>query len=491
MTSRLGTRYGHLAGKHGMAPCPCHGPEAQRVYRAVEAGLSRRSMLKGLAGTLLAGGLVGSLGQIAPAMAQEAPGKRVLANARYFDGLSSTLIEGRDIVIENGRIVDLIPHGEPISDATVIDCRGKVIMPGLIDAHWHTFLAALPQMVAMTADAGYLHLLATQEAGRTLMRGFTTVRDVGGPSFALKRAVDEGRFPGPRIYPSGAMISQTSGHGDFRARFEGPHTPTSPLSPAEQVGISIISDGVPEMLRRTREQLLQGASQVKIMVGGGVSSQFDPLTSVQFTNAEIRAATDAAGDWGTYVCAHVYTPDGIARALAGGVQSIEHGQLADDEAARRIADAGAWWSLQPFLADEDSNPQATPRQQAEQREISEGTVRAFELCQKYSVKTAVGTDILFSPAKTETQGRQLAKIARFMSNVDVLRLVTGRNGDLLALSGSQNPYPGRIGVIEKSAHADLLVVDGDPTLEIGIIGDPDRMKLIMKAGTVYKNTLNA
>lgn len=467
--------------------CLCHGPLAQRVFQAVDEGVSRRSVLKGAAGLLTAAAL--DLGLPRPASAQPADRPLLLANARIFDGVAPALVEGRDLLIAGGRIAELVPHGQTVENAQVVDCAGMVVMPGLIDAHWHCFLAALPQHVAMTADAGYLHLLAAQEAGRTLMRGFTSVRDVGGPSFALKRAIDEGRFAGPRIYPSGAMISQTSGHGDFRARFEGPSTPMTPLSPAEQVGISIIADGVPELLRRTREQLLQGASQVKIMVGGGVSSAYDPLDSIQFTDAEIRASVDAARDWGTYVAAHVYTSPGIVRALDCGVRSIEHGQLADADAARRIADAGAWWSLQPFLADEDSNPQASPRARADQLAISEGTVRAFELCQTYKVKTAIGTDILFNPAKTATQGSQLAKIARFMPAADVLRLATAGNGELLALSGARNPYPGQLGVIAPGAHADLLVLDGDPLAEIGLIGQPERMRVIMKAGTIHKNTL--
>ncbi|KAA0969059.1 amidohydrolase family protein [Aureimonas fodinaquatilis] len=418
------------------------------------------------------------------------PNRRVrLTNVRIFNGHSPDLLSGRDILIEGGQIADLIAADAVVNDADHVDCAGGVAMPGMIDAHWHSFLAALPQTVAMSADAGYLHLLATQQAEATLMRGFTTVRDLGGPAFALKRAIDERRFVGPRIYPSGAMISQTSGHGDFRPRFEGAHTAMTPLSPAEEIGISIISDGVPDMLRRTREQLLQGASQIKVMVGGGVSSRFDPLDTMQFTPDEIRAAVDAARDWGTYVCAHVYTPEGIARALDCGILSIEHGQLADAEAARRMADAGAWWSLQPFLADEDANPQASEAAQAQQRIIAQGTVRAFELAQRFNVKTAVGTDILFSPAKAATQGRQIAKIARFMSPVDVLRLVTGANAELLAMSGQRNPYPGRLGVIEKGALADLIVLNGNPLEDIELIGQPDRIALIMKDGAIHKNEL--
>lgn len=470
---------------HLGAGCLCHSPQMRRITCTVEEALSRRTVLKGLAGAFA----VGALGRALPAAA-EAPKPIVLANARIFDGVAADLIDGRDIVVEAGRIKALVPRGQAVENAQVIDCTGKVVMPGLIDAHWHTFMAAVPQALAMTADAPYIHLLATQEAGRTLLRGFTSVRDAGGPAFALKKAIDEDRFPGPRIYPSGAMISQTAGHGDFRFRNQIPSTPMSPLSPAEKEGVTIIADGIPEVLKRTREQLLLGASQIKVMVGGGVSSMYDPLDSIQFTAPEIKAAVDAANDWGTYVCAHVYTSAGIERALACGVRSIEHGQLADEEAVKRMADAGAWWSLQPFLADEDSNPKATPLQQAQQREISEGTIRSFELFRRFNVKTAIGTDILFNPAGTRSQGRQIAKLGRWMPNIDVLRLVTSQNGELLALSGERNPYPGKLGVVAEDAHADLLVVDGNPLEDISIIGDPDnRMNLIMKAGTIFKNTL--
>ena len=174
-------------------------------------------------------------------------------------------------------------------------------MPGLIDAHWHAFMAATPQMLLMTADPSYLHLLAARQAEATLMRGFTTVRDLGGPVFGLKRAIDEGVMIGPRIYPSGAFISQTSGHGDFRFPFEVPRTLGGPLSHSEVEGVAAIADSPDEVRLRAREQLRQGASQIKLMAGGGVSSPYNPIESTQYTEAEIRAAVEAADNWGTYV----------------------------------------------------------------------------------------------------------------------------------------------------------------------------------------------
>jgi imidazolonepropionase-like amidohydrolase len=274
-------------------------------------------------------------------------------------------------------------------------------------------------------------------------------------------------------------------------RYEIPRYSGNDNSHAEEAGISAIADGPDEVLRRVREQLLLGASQIKIMTGGGVSSAYDPIDVNQFTAEEIRAAVNAASDWGTYVCTHVYTPDGIKRALQNGVKCIEHGQLADEDAVKMMADTGAWWSLQPFLADEDSNPKSDPVARQQQEEIAKGTVRAYEMSRKHHVKTGFGTDVLFNPKGPATQGRQLAKLARWMDDVDVLRMATGHNGELLALSGPRNPYPAPLGVIEKGAFADLLVMEGDPLKDVSLLADPDKnMKLIMKDGRVFKNALS-
>ncbi|HEY2474556.1 MAG TPA: amidohydrolase family protein [Candidatus Cybelea sp.] len=416
----------------------------------------------------------------------------VLRKARIFNGASATLIEGRDVLVVGNIIKDLLPQGQAVADARAIDCAGKVIMPGLIDAHWHSTLAAVPLMTALRVDVSYIYLLAAQEAERTILRGFTTVRDVGGPSFALKRAIDENRIPGPRIYPSGAMISQTSGHGDFRQPNEMPGWSGCALGAVEVAGVAAIADGVPEVLKKTREQLLQGASQIKIMAGGGITSYFDPIDSLQYTPDEMRAAVAAASDWGTYVCAHVYTSAGIQRALSCGVKCIEHGQLTDEETVRRMAASGTWWSLQPFISDEFNNPAWTAEQRAQYQKVSDGTERAYVLGKKYDVNMAFGTDILMTPEGTVRQGKHLTNLSRWFDNGDVLRQATIRNASLLALSGPRNPYRGSLGVIEPGALADLLLVDGNPLDNLAMIADPDKsFKLVMKDGRIYKDTLSA
>ena len=294
---------------------------------------------------------------------QVSGGVTLFQNVRIFDGKSAALSAPSNVLVRDNTIERI--SASPITVDTnakvrVIAADGRVLMPGLIDAHWHAFMAATPQMLLMTADPSYLHLLAARQAEATLMRGFTTVRDLGGPVFGLKRAIDEGVMIGPRIYPSGAFISQTSGHGDFRFLFELPRTPGGPLSHSEVEGVAAIADSPDEVRLRAREQLRQGASQIKLMAGGGVASPYNPIESTQYTEAEIRAAVEAAENWGTYVTVHAYTPRAIRQAVAAGVKCIEHGQLIDEPTAKLLADKGIWWSLQPFLDDEDAFADSEP-----------------------------------------------------------------------------------------------------------------------------------
>ncbi len=472
----------------GIDPCLCGAPETLAAYARIEADISRRQMLGGAAAVI---GMFAGFGLAPTEVRAQTPGRpRLLRNLRYFDGVTLSMQEGRNILVMGNRIVGLPAADEIPEEAEVIDCRGRSVIPGLIDAHWHSTLVAVTQLAAMTQDVGFIHLMAGREAGATLMRGFTTVRDVGGPAFGLQMAIDRGVTAGPRIFPSGAMISQTSGHGDFRLLSELPRFPDTPPNAIERQGVALIADGADMVLRAAREQLMKGASQIKIMAGGGVTSLYDPLDTTQYTEREMRAAVEAAEDWGTYVCAHVYTPGGIRRAVSAGVKSIEHGQLADEETVQIMAGEGVWWSLQPFLADEDSNPQTDPVRRAKQLEVAEGTVRAFELARSHDVSLAFGTDILFNPAGTASQGRQLAKFARYMSPLDALHTATGAAGQLLGLSGARAPYDGRLGVISEGALADLLVVDADPEQGLEWLDDPEgRINLIMKDGRVVKDTL--
>lgn len=227
-----------------------------------------------------------------------------------------------------------------------------------------------------------------------------------------------------------------------------------------------------------------------VMAGGGVTSPYDPLDSLPFTEAELRAGVAAASDWGTYVMVHVYTAKDIERAVRAGVRSIEHGQLADEKVVRMMADKGIGWSLQPFLADEDANKLADPAARANQLRVAEGTVKAYEMAQKFNVQTAWETDILFTPQNLPQQGRMLAKLTRFYPPLDLLLMATGQNGQLLMMSGLRNPYEGELGTIAPGSLADILVADGDPTVSLDFLTNPDdNLRLIMKDGKIYKSTL--
>ena len=231
-------------------------------------------------------------------------------NVRVFDGTNERLSPPTNVLVRGNKIERI--STQPIevdrsADTRVIDGGGRTLMPGLIDVHWHAMLIRPSAAEAISGDVGFNNLLAAQEAKDTLMRGFTTVRDVGGPVFGLKRAIDLGVVDGPRIYPSGAMITVTSGHGDFRQMFELPRTIGGPLSRIEQIGGAAIADSPDEVRVRVREQLMQGASQIKLTAGGGVSSPFSPIDVTTFTEAELHAAVEAAENWGTYVVAHAFT----------------------------------------------------------------------------------------------------------------------------------------------------------------------------------------
>ena len=420
-------------------------------------------------------------------------GATLFQNVRIFDGKTPTLSKSVNVLV-TGETIERISSApitvDPSTNVRAIAGNGRVLMPGLIDAHWHAVMAATPQMTLMTSDPNYLQLLAARQAQATLMRGFTTVRDLGGPVFGLKRAIDEGVIVGPRIYPSGAVISQTSGHGDFRFPFEVPRQLGGPLSHSEITGIAAIADSPDEVRVRAREQLRAGASQIKLMAGGGVASPYNPIESTQYTEPEIRAAVEAAENWGTYVTVHAYTPRAIRQAVAAGVKCIEHGQLIDEPTAKLLADKGIWWSLQPLLDDQDAPPLVNPVSQKKALAVFAGTDNAYRLAKKYKVKTAFGTDILFDARLTNRQGAIPAKMARWYSPAEALKMATADNGQLMALSGFINPYPGKLGVVEEGALADLLLVDGNPLERIDVVADPDKnFLLIMKVGVIYKDIL--
>ena len=314
---------------------------------------------------------------------------------------------------------------------------------------------------------------------------------MGGGALSLAKAIDNNLVNGPRVFASGAFISQTGGHGDFGFPTDVPRK-IGELSYQERNGMAAIADGADQVLIRSREQLRQGATQLKLMAGGGVASNYDPLDVSQYTEAEFKAAVDAAANWGTYVTVHAYTPHAVKTAIDAGVKSIKHGQLLDDKTAKLMAEKGVWWSLQPFLDDEEAIPfPEGSANRKKQLEMTQETDNAYNLAKKYHVKLAWGTDCLFDPSLAAKQGKQLAKMTRWFSPYQVLKMATYDNAQLLYLSGKRNPYQdGKLGEISEGAYADLILVEGNPLDNINLVADPEtNFKIIMKDGKIYKNTL--
>jgi imidazolonepropionase-like amidohydrolase len=413
-------------------------------------------------------------------------------DVRVFTGTADRLTPPQNVLVVGNTIRALSTAAiEPPPGAVVtrIAGGGRTLMPGMIDAHTHLMFATLPQVALLTADIGYVQIAAGKSATEMLLRGFTSARDLGGPVFGLKRAIDTGLIPGPRIWPAGAFISQSGGHGDFRLPTDIPARPGD-FSYSERVGAAAIADDPDTVRKRAREQLQLGASQVKLMAGGGISSSFDPLDVTQYSVAELRAAVEAAENWGTYVTVHAYTPRAVRQAIAAGVQCIDHGQLLDDATAKLMAEKGIWWSLQPFLDDGASAfPEGSPNR-IKQKQMQAGTDRAYRLAKKYGIKTAFGVDALFDPKAASRQGDWVVRLLRWYTPAEALRMVTAGNAELLALSGPRTPYPGRLGVVAEGALADLLLVDGDPLANLQLLAEPERsLVVIVKDGKVYRNTL--
>jgi imidazolonepropionase-like amidohydrolase len=434
--------------------------------------------------------IFGWLVSAAPAQDSQ-PSAVLFEDVRVFDGKSAGLSGPTNVLVRGNKIEKISTAPIPVdrtSNTRIINGGGRTLMPGLIDMHWHTMFVRPPHSEVLAWDLGYANLVAGAEATDTLMRGFTTVRDMGGPSFGLKRAIDDGVVSGPRIFPSGAMITITGGHGDFRQLFEVPRILGGPLTRMEQEGASMVADSADEVRVRVREQLMLGATQIKLTAGGGVASPHSPLDVSTFTEPELRAAVEAAENWGTYVTVHAYTPAAIQRAIAAGVKCIEHGQLMDEPTARLMAERGTWLSTQPFP---DETAKAFPpnsQEHAKALEVIAGTNRTYTLAKKYQLKTAFGTDILFSQSQAKQQGAMLAGLVRWYTPAETLAMATGTNAQLLTMSGNRNPYAGNLGVVDEGALADLLLVDGNPLENIQLIADPSRnFVVIMKDGKIYKN----
>jgi imidazolonepropionase-like amidohydrolase len=432
----------------------------------------------------------------------------LFTNVHVFDGVNDKLAGGMSVLIEGNLIKQVASSKiEANADATVIDGGGRTLMPGLIDAHVHM---AINNDFVSLGTAMQLEDVAIRTvlvAESLLEDGFTTVRDLGGPVFATRRAIDSGLIPGPRIYPSGAFISQTSGHGDFRHLSDPNPLLSGEIRDTFQLwGFSILADGVPRVLAAARENLRAGASQIKIMAGGGAASIFDPIHVSQFLPEEIDAAVRATADWDTYVTAHIFTGEAITRALNVGVMGVDHGFLIDEPAMQLLVEKGAffapqWNAMSPALLE---NPALSKFSLFKVGQVQKAAADndLVGLVNRYQPKMPFASDTCCGGPDVHTQQRrfELWYRAELFGNHRTLRDATSVAGELMELTGQLNPYPGRLGVVEEGALADLLLVDGNPLEDITLIGaqetwwgastdEIETIRLIMKDGKVYKNTL--
>ena len=442
--------------------------------------------------------------------AKSATKQVLIKNVNIFDGKSEKLAMGQDVLVE-GNLIKQIGKGLKVGDeATVINGKGRTLMPGLIDGHAHLMINAHFDTIEKNLDLTDIAYRATVVGKRFLLDGFTTVRDMGGPAFGLRRNIDSGLIVGPRVFPSGGFISQTSGHGDFRDRADPGLSIQAPgdLSNFERMGIGAVADGVPAVLAATRLNLRNGATQIKIMAGGGGSSRFDPIDTTQFSKEETCAIVEAAKDWGTYVAAHVFNDRAMNRLMECGVQSFEHGFFMSETTMKKIAEKGIYvvpqmWGLSPDLA---KNP-LMPKDKIPMVALLQEKFGDFgKKLLKNNVKVVFASDYVgvFADAERARRYELWWRTQTFGSNFEVLKQLTSIAGELLALSGPRNPYKaGKLGVIEEGAYADILLVDGNPLKDITVLGGTDKwfdadpeyrlietIHLIMKDGHIYRNEID-
>jgi imidazolonepropionase-like amidohydrolase len=438
------------------------------------------------------------------------PPQVLLTNVRVFDGVQAKLSPRQNVLVDGNLIRAIGTDVSARDGATIINGGGRTLMPGLIDGHAHLMINAHFDTVEKDLDPYDLAYRSALVAKRFLLDGFTAVRDMGGPTFALRRNIDAGYLIGPRVYPSGGFISQTSGHGDFRDRADGGFSlhGASDLSNFERLGIGNVADGVPEVLKATRLNLRNGATQIKIMGGGGGSSRFDPIDTTQYSEEEICAIVEAAADWGTYVAAHTFTDRAVNRLLDCGVKTFEHGFFISRKTMKRIAKEGAYvvpqmWGISPDLA---RNPLMPPDKIPLVKALGEKFADFGRDLLRNGVKVVFASDYVgvFADAERARRYEIWWRTQTFESNFEVLKQLTSTAGEMLALSGLRNPYRGGpLGVIAEGAYADLILVEGNPLEDIRVIGGTEQwfdapkefrliptIHLVMKDGKIYRNDID-
>jgi len=409
-------------------------------------------------------------------------GSYLFTGGRFLDPRRDELIDGIEVLVEDNLVKEVSDRPITTTSAQRIDLGTRTLMPGLIDAHIHLVLTEVN--LQMLADVPLTLLAAKGSVAMRAMleRGFTTLRDTGGADWGIKAAVEQGLFVGPRLFIAGQPLSQTGGHGDFRKRTQ---TQTFCACCSGLYWASRVADGVPDVIKAARDELRKGADHIKLMVSGGVASQLDPLESLQYRVDEIEAAVEEATRWGTYVCAHAYSPEAIARAVRAGVRTIEHGNLIDVPTAALMAQRGAF--LVPTLVTYDAMRRRgrdyglSPYSLAKNEVVLEAGMRSLEIARNAGVKIGFGSDLL-GQLQDDHCGEFMLR-GEAMSAPEVIRSATLVNAEIVRQTG-------KLGELVPGACADLLVVDGDPYQDLGVFrSDGGRLDGIMVDGRLVRNRL--
>jgi imidazolonepropionase-like amidohydrolase len=407
----------------------------------------------------------------------------LLRNLSLLEPEVGVLQPGMELRIEGDKVVEVSPTPITPGAAEVIDCGGRVVMPGLIDSHVHAMLSEV--------NIGFLEkvplTLATARAAPLLRgmidRGFTTVRDTGGADWGLKQAVAEGSIVGPRLFIAGQAIGPTGGHSDGRRRTD---VFGARCHCCNAMAFTMcVSDGVSETRKAAREQMRQGADQVKIMMSGGVASPYDPLDSLQFSDGEIAAAVEEAAAFGRYVCAHAYSAKAITRAAHAGVRTIEHGNLIDEASAKLMAGKGmflvanliAYYAMKERAAEFGMTGEMLEKNDM----VIDGALRSLEICKAAGVKVAYGSDLL--GALQVDQSREFLLRREAVQPIEIIRSATTIGAEVVRMEG-------KLGTLQVGAFADLIVIDGNPLNDLGVFQEQGRhLAAIMKGGVFHKRAL--
>lgn len=442
------------------------------------------------------------------ALSQEEQFPILFTNVHVFDGVSEERIENANVLVVDNIIAEVSSEPLVAANARIIDGGGRTLMPGLIDSHTHIYATGVFQTFAglQAAKWDQIGAVASENASDYLYDGYTTIRDTGGMGSGLRELIDQGVVEGPRIYTAGAAIGPTSGHGDWRNPVQRSFE-TIPEDMGARLNMSYVADGIDEIRKASRLNFAHGASFLKLMAGGGVSSELDPLWSIAYSVDEIAAAVEAASFFDTYVTVHAYTDETVSMALDAGVKSLEHGQMVTEETVKRIADEGIYWALNVAGMDPQllGHPNyAMPTVKPKLEAYLAGSENLVSYIKKHKPKIVHNVDTVLSTIGFGRAHRDFEKFyfAELFGNHAFLVAATSTGGELAQLTGKRNPYPNKLGVIETGAYADILIVDGNPLEDLSVLGaNPewfdaaprergfDTIQLIMKDGVIYKNTL--